>query len=427
MIISFKVRNFKSIKDEQILNLEVENLNDVHSENIAYLDAEKKTAALRTIAIFGANASGKSNIIAALEALQEFVVESTKNELDEPIAQYQPFKLSDDTMNAPTLFELEFTGKDELRYIYTVEFTKTAVIREALYYYPSAKPAKLFDRTPEIAQPEWFGKNLTGAKVMSSLLEHQLYLSVAAQHAKSSEQLKNVYRYIRDDINFISPYDSLFATLNDESYRSVLAKLLACADTGITAVGVKDAVFDENKLPSEMPDDLKKHIMSNFKYQPIFYHNSSKAGFTIKEESGGTKRLYEIAPAILMGLNFPEVFVIDELDCSLHPRIVELIIRLFNDPAVNKKNPQLIFVSHNTNLMNEDYLRRDQIYFTKKDKNGATEFYCLDEFNPIRSDTNFEKWYLEGRFEAIPDIQYAELKKVIQSMPEKMVMDVQNG
>jgi hypothetical protein len=295
-----------------------------------------------------------------------------------------------------------------------------------LYYYPSAKPAKLFDRAPEIAQSEWFGKNLTGVKVISCR-ENQSYLSVAAQHDKSSEQLKNVYRYIRHDINFISPVTRLHKALNDEFYRGVLAKLLACADTGISAVGVKDAIFDERTLPSDMPDDLKKSIMSDLKYQPIFYHNSSKTGFTLAEESDGTQRLFALAPAILMGINFPEVFVIDELDCSLHPRIVELIIRLFNDPSVNKKNPQLIFVTHNTNLMNEDYLRRDQIYFTQKDNNGATELYCLDAFKQIRSDTNFEKWYLEGRFEAIPDIKYADLKKVIKSIPQEMMLDVQNG
>lgn len=427
MIISFTVKNFKSIKNEQTLNLAVENLNDVHSGNIAYLDSGKKNAVLRTVAIFGPNASGKSNVVAALEALQEFVEESAKNELDKPIDQYQPFKLSDDTINAPVFFELEFTGRDNFRYIYTVEFTKKTVIHEALYYYPSAKPAKLFDRTPAIAQSDWFGKNLTGVKVVSCR-ENQLYLSVAAQHDKSSEQLKNVYRYIRDDINFISQNTSISSpeALTRESYRNALAKLLACADTGIMAVGMKEEIFDEKKLPSGMPDDLKKRIMADFKYQPVFYHNSSKTEFTLKDESEGTRRLYALAPAILMGINYAEVFVIDELDCSLHPRIVELIIRLFNDSSVNRKNPQLIFATHSTNLMNEDYLRRDQIYFTQKDNSGVTQLYALDEYKQVRNDTSFEKWYLEGRFEAIPDVQYATLKKVIQSMPQAMMEDGRN-
>lgn len=414
MIISFKVRNFKSIKDEQILNLEVDNLNDVHPDNIAYFDSEKKNAVLRTAAIFGPNASGKSNVVAAMKTLQEFVKTSAKNELDAPIAQYHPFKLSDDTVRAPILFELEFIGKDEARYIYTTEFTKNAIIREALYYYPSVKPAKLFDRTPDIIQSDWFGKKLTGTKVMSCR-ENQLYLSVAAQHDKSSEQLKDVYRYIRNYINFISPEPHFAAqdTLIDDSYRNMLAKLLACADTGITAMGIKDNL-DEKTLPLGMSEESRKSIIANYKYQPIFYHNSSKTEFALNDESEGTRRLYELAPAILMGLNFSELFVIDELDCSLHPRVVELIIRLFNDSSINKNNTQLIFTAHSTNLMNEDYLRRDQIYFTQKDTSGATQLYSLDEFKQVRNDTPFEKWYLEGRFEAIPDIQYALLKETIQ-------------
>jgi AAA15 family ATPase/GTPase len=131
--------------------------------------------------------------------------------------------------------------------------------------------------------------------------------------------------------------------------------------------------------------------------------------------------MYDLAPMILKGLSMSNIWVLDEIDCRLHPRIVELIIRLFHDSVINGKNPQLIFTSHNTALMNSDLFRRDQIWFVQKENSGATNLTCLDEYNSeqVRANTNFEKWYRDGRFDAIPEIQYATLRSTIKDMAEK--------
>jgi len=419
MIISFTVQNYKSIKEETTLNFGVDNPDDgVHTRNIAYPDRDGKIPVLRSVGIWGPNASGKSNLLDALEALQKLVATSHKYELDKPIKEYQPFKLDSKCVDDPVVFELEFIGKDKLLYRYCVKFIRLKITSESLYFYPGAKPAKLFDRKDGIAQARWFGTKLTGEKAMSCL-DNQCYLSVAAQNGNSSEQLKEAFRYIRGRINFIHPNAKTDQDLmpTDEEYIKTLSSLLAYADLGIE-LKLKKAEIDVKKLPKNLPESIKQQILSAPKYFPIFHHHGLNVSFQKFEESAGTRRLYDISPFIILGLNSSETFVLDEIDCQLHPRIVEMIIHLFHDEEINGRNPQLIFTSHNTEFMDENIFRRDQIWFTQKNDHGVTELTCLDEFNQVRVDTNFEKWYRDGRFEAIPEIQYAKLKKAIARAAE---------
>ena len=321
MIISFSIQNYRSIRDEQTLNLSAENLSDVHQGNFVLADAKEKTAVLRSAGLWGANASGKSNVLLALKELVELVTVSHSYELDQPIRAYHPFLLDDSHAARPVGFELEFIGRDALRYIYAIEFTARSIVRESLVFYPGAKPARLFERTREgIA----FGAKLSGLRQIP-YRENQSYLGVAAQHQQSSEQLKDVYRFIRDDIHIVAPGFGLVNNelLNGASYRQSLAGLLSCADTGITQIG-----FDETHLP-------------------VFYHENSSQGLALDDESAGTRRLFEIAPMLIYGLAKPGVWIVDELDCQLHPRVAELIVTLFHDRRANKANAQLVFTTHN--------------------------------------------------------------------------------
>jgi hypothetical protein len=292
-----------------------------------------------------------------------------------------------------------------------LEFLNNRVVYECLEFYGSAKPSMLFRR--ELVSEKLsikFGSKLSGLKAISCL-DNQSYLSVAAQEQKSSDQIKEVFRYIRNNIHIILPESAMFSAklLRHEDYLESLSVLLACADTGIYSIKTKEEMIDLGKLPKEMPEEMKLQFINDFKWQPQFFHNKAKVAFSKKDESSGTMRLYHIAPMILFGLSSSDTWIIDEIDCKLHPKIVEIIIRLFHDAAVNGKNPQLIFTSHNTGLMNSDLFRREQIWFTQKDSQGATELTCLDEYNQVRADTNFEKWYRDGRFDAIPDVKYGEL------------------
>ncbi len=382
MLVSLTIRNYRSIRDEQTLNLSAENLSDVHQGNFVLGDAKGKAAVLLSAGLWGANASGKSNVLQALKELVELVTASHDYELDQPIRAYHPFLLDEGHADSPVSFELEFIGRDALRYIYAVEFTARAIVRESLVFYPGAKPARLFERTRgEMA----FGAKLSGLRQIPCR-ENQSYLGVAAQHQQSSEQLKDVYHFIRDDIHIVAPGYGLVNNelLNADAYRQSLARLLSCADTGITRVG-----FDEAHLP-------------------VFYHENSRQGFALDDESAGTRRLYEIAPMLIYGLTRPGVWIVDELDCQLHPRVAELIVTLFHDSRVNRANAQLVFTTHNTSLMSSDLFRRDQVWFTRKQGDGATELVCLDEYGEVRGDTNFERWYRQGRFEAGPEVRYNE-------------------
>ena len=389
MIISLTIGNYRSIRDEQTLNLSAENLSDVHRGNFAFADAKEKIAVLRAAGLWGANASGKSNVLLALKELVEIVSSSHGYELDQPIQAYHPFLLDESHASSPVSFELEFVGRDALRYIYCISFDAKSIARESLVFYPGAKPAKLFERTHEEIS---FGAKLSGLRQIP-YRENQSYLSVAAQHQQSSEQLKDVFRFIRDDIHIVAPGYGLVNNelLNAVSYRQALGSLLSCADTGITKVD-----FNEARLP-------------------VFYHENSTQGFALDDESAGTRRLYEIAPMLVYGLTRHGVWIVDELDCQLHPRVAELIVMLFNDRRANTANAQLVFTTHNTSLMNSDLFRRDQVWLTQKRYDGATELVCLDEYGEVRGDTNFEKWYRQGRFEAIPEVRYNDLLDLLKT------------
>ena len=393
MIISLTIENFRSIRDVQTLNLSAENLSDVHQGNFVLADARGKIAVLLSAGIWGPNASGKSNVLLALRELVELVSTSHGYELDQPIKAFHPFLLDDGCSRNPVFLELEFIGRDGLRYIYTIEFTARAIVHETLLFYPGAKPAKLFERFQDDIT---FGAKLSGLRQIP-YRENQSYLSVAAQHQQSSEQMKDVYRFIRDDIHIVAPGYGLVNNelLNTASYRQSLASLLSCADTGITQVG-----FDETRLP-------------------VFYHENSPRGFGLDDESAGTRRLYEIAPMLIYGLSRPGAWIVDELDCQLHPRMAELIVTLFHDRRANKANAQMVFTTHNTSLMSSDLFRRDQVWLTQKKNDGATELVCLDEYGEVRGDTNFERWYRQGRFEAVPEVRYNELLALLNSGSSK--------
>ena len=380
MIISFTVRNFKSIKEESTLNFWAENIDDTHCDNIAYPDKNKSIPVLRSAGIWGANASGKSNFWNALRHLQHFVVFSHKNDLDSPIKEYVPFKLDGISCSMPTFFEIDFIGRDKEHYTYSVEFNNKKIISESLSFFASAKASNLFRR--ELIDDKLtikFGAKLTGAKALSCR-ENPSYLSVAGNTESSSNQIKNIFRFIRDDINFISNYISVFSPnllLNDK-YLKALSTLLGCADTGISEVYSKEEAVSIDKLPKNLPETLKSRFLHDFKYQPAFKHNERLEEFSLQEESGGTQRLYNISPMILQGISEGSIWIVDEMDSLLHQYILELIIRLFHDRLINKKSPQLIFTTHCTALLNSDIFRRDQIYFTKKARSQSSErAFCI--------------------------------------------------
>jgi len=422
MIIDFTISNFRSIRDEQTFSMFAENPEKQLSENISY-PAGKKIGVLNCAGIYGANASGKSNVLLAFEALQFIVCASGSLKDGNPIACYEPFRLSEKNKTAPVRFEIEFFTPDGMRYIYKVAFTRDRVFEERLSFYPSAKPALMFERN---ADDTWetikFGTLFSGGKKRFPFFNNNAYLSHAGNSADAPKMIRNVYNYFRNGLLRLGLNEEIHVDdwIDDKSVFDKVAALLGFVDTGVSGVSVqeKDIDLTSVQLPERMPESMKASILRDMKRSFLFAHLTDVEDFEhfeLRLESAGTRKLFHMAPLIINVLEHGGVLIVDELDNSMHPFIAELIIRLFNDPEVNCGRAQLIFSTHNISLMSPDNFRRDQIWLTEKTK-GATRLFSLDEFdkNQVKPQSPFNRWYAEGRFGAVPKIDYQSIATLLK-------------
>lgn len=424
MVIDFTVENFKSIKEEQTFSMLASDSKTEIPDNVFPTEKEGNISLLKTGVILGANASGKSNLIKAIETFRDFAVNSTDLEVNQEIPYYEPYRLDENWLKKPTAFEMEFIGRNRLRYKYKVIFDRKEVLVEELVFYPQKQEARLYLR--ERGKAVKFGSQFKGRKrsIENELLPNHLFLTGAAD--SEHEQLSDIYLYFRDHLVFFTPgaggkdissyTKSQLRKSCDEGYKTKLTNFLAAVDTGIDTVELeinRSALGVLNKYPDRVAETPTRPSDSDSFYKPVFYRTvfdgheeSGVVPFDLEEESAGTVKLYALAGRLIAVLESGGTLVVDELDNSLHPHISEYIIELFNTPGKNPKNAQLIAATHDATLLNPDILRRDQVWFIRKNKTGATEVYSLDEFdkNEVRKNTAFDKWYLEGRFGAIPFI-----------------------
>ncbi len=418
MLIDFTVKNFRSIKNEQTLSLVasdstgdlIDNRIEVPGENFRLLPSA---------IIYGANASGKSNVVKALNVLWEYIEVSHKLSKDEPIQFYEPYQLDSTSRNEPSSFEVEFIADDKIRYLYAVRFDKKEVIFESLFYYPKKQKTKLFIR--EKGKSIEFGTQLKGHKkqIENILLANQLYLSVAVNNNLS--QLDPVYRIFSDTTEIIQTgtTDELLSKMmylsgvypaENMNFKNEILRYINSAD-----IAIDDIVFNErdniDNLFSEMhfPQESASKLKNLFKYEIKVKHileDNSQVLFDFVDESDGTQQLFKLAHSVIFALDSGSLLVIDEIDRSLHSLLSEFIISEFNSPERNPHGAQLIVTTHDISLMKPENFRRDQVWFTEKEKNGETKLYSLDEYDKdkVRGNTPFGKWYLEGRFDAIPHI-----------------------
>jgi AAA15 family ATPase/GTPase len=414
VIVDFTVENFRSIKKEQLFSMYADKKLKHHAGNISYIANE--IGILKTTAIYGANASGKTNLILAIEALKSLVVDSGGLKDGEVIKSYEPYKLSKSTIEAPTNFEIEFFFK-KIRYQYQIKFNSKNITFEKLDVFKTTKASNIFTRN---SATDWksvkFGDSYKGGKKKFAFFSNNAYLSKAGNSPESPELIRDVYTYFRrnlltilTDRNF-----SLFHWEQNTGYKNVVNTFLSKADLGISKFDFVETELPSNiNFPDDIPTEIKDGLIKQLSKKPVFFHKSDfgeLVEFDTELESRGTKKIFELVPFFTMVLCQGTSLFIDEIEASLHPHIAELVIKLFNDPSVNINNSQLIFTTHDLSLMSQDILRKDQVYLTDKAPEKGTNLLCLESFdNSLKDSSPFSKWYNEGRLGGIPEINYKEI------------------
>ena len=416
MLISFAVTNFRSISERVQIDLGKSGQSGMVSN---YFNCGK-TQLLRSAVIYGPNASGKSSFLRAVKAMEYLVLKSSNYKLDERIEPYEPHALEQSFINKPVIFELSFVANKQ-RYDYSISFTSKRFETEELYYYPTNSKSLLYSRVAE--KDMKFGDYYKGPKkaVEKLLLPNQLFLSKAAEN--NVDSLMNAFRFFSKGLtaypmieeyfesNIARLYAKRLAEDGDSKFSKRFNALICALDTGIASVSVKETEWKDEMLPGNLPDEIKKQIHEDYKYeiktQHFVFENGTQVGsesFDVRDESAGTKSLFVIGGNILEALEHGRVLVIDEFEKNLHPSITRFLIQLFHNPLVNKKNAQLIFATHDVTQLSTDHFRRDQVWFTEKNEYGATSLYRCSDIPGIRLGTPLDKWYATGRFGATPII-----------------------
>ncbi|MEV7426882.1 ATP-binding protein [Streptomyces sp. NPDC091212] len=404
MLLSFRVANHGSLREPQELNLVP-----------AYGDDRP---AVPVVALFGANASGKSTVVDAYRFFAEAVRESQARWLPgAPLPRRRPFLLDHTSQGEPSSYGVDVL-LDGVRYVYGFSVTDTEVAEEWLYAYPKGRKRVLFERD---RMRMTYGATLTGERVAAERLmrPNSLYLSAAAQ--TSHKQLSELWR----DLHLVTLGDgsrhlaSAIGAYLVQTYEVFAAAglpigsdVLAVADLGVHGIRggeAKNKAFEmllrnPDGRAQGMPDDVKAAASQALE----FVHRVGGEEFVLPEEaeSAGTKTWLTMATAALLSLLNGDVMWVDEIDISLHPLLTAKLLTLFQDPELNQRNAQLIFTTHDASLLGtmlgDQVLRRDQVWFVEKDaKTGASELYPLTDFKP-RKGENFERRYLAGSYGAVP-------------------------
>ena len=429
MILNIELKNYRSFKNGLKFSLIAES-SKTKEQNVfvqQLAKGEESVRLLKTAMLFGANASGKSNLLRAIFEISRFIGKY-KPKAGERIPVYDPFRFATETSDAPVEFIIDFAGKDEIKYSYKIEFNKKNVIREELFYYPNKKETILFTRVvPEspdaIIHIGKLGTSLKNNKDIE-VFHNQALLSKFGEDTPN-ELITPIYIYMTQ-IDVVNACNTRMLTQIFNETRSKLAtdsvllqkmnELLSFADTGLNGVFIKELTEDQFKLPSDIPSDIKTQFVKDNKYfmtsqHSLFENNELKRTdepLPFQEESKGTNTIFALGGRILQALENGEILFVDEIDTNLHPYLSKLLVTLFQSPHINKNNAQLIFTSHNPTLLDRTLFRRDQIWFTEKDEFGVSDLYSLQDFSDVREDTPFDKWYLAGKFGGIPNIKSRE-------------------
>jgi AAA15 family ATPase/GTPase len=410
MLLEFKVKNFRSIRDECTFSLVANNSDREHQKTHLHETGIKKIPyAVNSAAIYGANASGKTNLIKAISYFRNVVNESANLGLDQTF-NFQHFRLDESSAQSPTEFEATFVVRG-VRYQYGFTLIRARILEEWLIVYNSPKGQEWFTRKYNEVTQQYhydFGPYLKGAKRLweGATKDNNLFLSMAAK--LNSDMLKDVFTMIRDGLvifensSQLPAWDTTLELLDNEKSNLEVKNFLLSADFSISELKVrvekgihKLIKFDQGKV--EFTDEEREVKI------PYFQHATSNgvADIEFHDESTGSQKLFNYSGLILNVLAKGATLIVDELSTSLHPFIVEKLVDTFNSPVTNPHGAQLIFTTHDTYLLDTKILRRDQIWFTEKGNEQQTVLYPLTDF-AVRKTDHLDKAYLMGKYGAVP-------------------------
>jgi AAA15 family ATPase/GTPase len=421
MLIEFRVGNFLSFRDIAALSMvaspDKEHI-DTHTVKI-----NDKLRLLRSVAVYGANASGKTNLFKAMDFMRDFILNSSKESLSDEKILVEKFRLSSVTETEPSTFELVFII-DGMRYRYGFQADHERVHNEWLFYVPTIREATLFVREKDVIK---LGAGFKEGKGLEEKTRpNALFLSVVDQF--NGETAKKILKWVRN-LSVVSALDDsehellTISSLADKEFKEFALKLLKVSDIGIKDIRKKAIPLTEDDLPAELPARYRKKLHSKFveagveAYEINLVHQKydadkkpvSDEAFRLEsQESAGTRALFAFSAPIYYTLKNNRILVIDELTSKLHPLLTRALVEIFHQYNSGKdkdslSRAQLIFASHDTNMLSKRFFRRDQVWFTQKDECGASDLYSLEEFR-IRKDASFNKDYIMGKYGAIPFI-----------------------
>ena len=421
MLIEFSVGNFRSFKEIVTLSMVAAKLTskDKALDENNVFETPGAPPLLTSATIYGANASGKSNLVAAVRFMRRFVLSSQRETKATGGISVDPFLLRTGSAEEPSHFETVFVI-DGVRYRYGFNVTTERVSSEWLYSVSTSREARLFERREDgIKLGESFRGE--GKELIELTRPNALFLSVVAQfNGPTSQKVVNWFRKMRivsapEDSRPDMRFRTLRGYVND-GLQDDIVRLITRLDLGIDDIRVEKVLLTQDSVPDNMPEEVRRFVRDliddprgeafTIKTVHKAYDAEGQEVGTVlfdldRRESEGTKKLFSLAGTLLGALRDGRLLIVDELDARLHPLMTREIISLFNSKQTNPQHAQLIFTTQDTNLLDNRLLRRDQIWFTEKDRQGATQLYSLAEFK-VRNDEAFERNYIQGRYGAVP-------------------------
>ena len=406
MLIRFSFKNFKSFKNENCLDMEATSLKE-HEYNVAKIDNGEY---LKVSAIYGANASGKTNVLQAFDYMKKRILVSDDSKKNSPIDEENVYSFM--INNDPIALEVEILAKNNKIYKYGFEVLKDTIISEWLFEKRVNKFYSIFER-------ENNNVSMKPNKIsdLVNIDERTLFLNIYSKIDRNNEDFSNVYDWFVNSTyldlgnpsfeRFINNRVSL-KILSDENYKKELLKFIKTFDSGIEGIKTTPDSIEAVKSNNGIIDIEVIHKGENGELKALPFYL----------ESNGTRKMFHLFDFFMDALKSGMVLFVDELDAKLHPLLTRYIINLFHNSDTNKGNGQLIYSTHDTVNLNKETFRRDEIWFVEKDKDGISEIYALSDYileddknagKKVRNDATYNKDYLTGRYGAIPVLEEFEI------------------